>query len=446
MKSYIPNTAEERQEMLRSIGLFRMEDLYADVPEDLKLNRPLNLSSGMSEMEVRRAFAALVTQTDQHMPIFRGAGVYQHYIPAAVPQLAMRSEFYTAYTPYQCEMSQGMLQAIFEYQSLIADLTGMEASNASVYDGGTAAAEALLALRDSKRKKKILYSAALHPDVIAVMQTYARFASLELTEVPLCDAGVTDISAIAGLCEGAAGLIAPQVNFYGCVEDIAALCEATHAFGGLFVAYVNPLALGTLLRPGDCGADFAVGEGQPLGLPMAFGGPYFGFMATRLKLIRNLPGRIVGQTTDSEGNRAFVLTLQAREQHIRREKAASNICSNECLCTIMASIYLSLMGPAGMQEVAQQNIQKAHYLANALCAIPGVRLRYPNTPFFNEFVLDIDRCPGEISDGLKEKGYMGGVRLSRFLPDDRGMLWCATECNTKEEMDGVAAALKEVLL
>ncbi len=445
MKSYVPNTAAERQEMLESIGLVGMEDLFADVPEDLKLHRPLNLFAGMSEMEIRRAFQKLASDTDPNMPIFRGAGAYRHYIPAAVSQLAMRSEFYTAYTPYQCEMSQGMLQAIFEYQSLISDLTGMEASNASVYDGGTAAGESLLALRDSKRKKKILYSAALHPDVIAVMQTYARFASLELTEVPLTPAGITDISAIPSLSEGAAGLIAPQVNFFGCIEDSAALAEATHAFGGLFVAYVNPLALGTLARPGDCGADFAVGEGQPLGLPLAFGGPYYGFMTTRMKLIRNLPGRIVGQTTDADGNRVFVLTLQAREQHIRREKAASNICSNECLCAIMSSIYLSLMGPAGMQEVAQQNIQKAHYLAKALCAIPGVHMRYPNTPFFNEFVLDIDRCPGEINDELKARGYMGGVRLRRFLPDDQGMLWCATECNTKEEMDGVAAALKEVL-
>jgi len=445
MKSYVPNTERERQEMLQSIGLKSMEDLYADVPGDLLLNRPLNLPEGMSEEEIRRVFKALSALNNDSMPIFRGAGVYHHYIPAAVPQLAMRNELYTAYTPYQCEMSQGMLQAIFEYQTLICAITGMEASNASVYDGASAAGEALLALRDSKRRKKILYAASLHPHVIATMKTYARFAGLELVEVPVTDKGVTDISALEGLFAGAAGLIAPQVNFYGCIEDMPALCEKTHELGGYFVAYVNPMALGALIRPGDYGADFAIGDGQPLGQPMAFGGPYFGFMAARMKLIRNLPGRIVGQTSDSEGNRAFVLTLQAREQHIRREKAASNICSNECLCAIMASIYLSLMGPAGMAEAAEQNIQKAHYLADGLAKLPGVKLRYPDTPFFNEFVIDLDKCAEEVNAALKAKGYMGGLPLSRIAGEDKGMLWCATECNTREEIDGVLAALKEVL-
>lgn len=445
MKSYVPNTENERLEMLQSIGLSSMDDLYVDVPEDLKLHRPLNLPEGMSEEEVRRVFKKLAALNNDSMPIFRGAGVYHHYIPAAVPQLAMRNELYTAYTPYQCEMSQGMLQAIFEYQTLMCELTGLDASNASVYDGATAAGESLLALRDSKRKKKILFSAGLHPDVKAVMGTYARFAGLELVEVPLNADGVTDVDKIAELSAGAAGMICPQINFYGCIEDMQAVSDAVHAFGGLFVAYVNPLALGALIRPVDYDADFAIGEGQPLGQPMAFGGPYFGFMTAKQKYIRNLPGRIVGQTADSDGNRAFVLTLQAREQHIRREKAASNICSNECLCVIMASIYLAQMGPQGMKEVAYQNLQKAHYLAEGMKNIKGIKLRYPNTPFFNEFAIDTDKCACEINDALKAKGIVGGLKLSHFDKDDKGMLWCATECNTREEIDAVLSALEEVL-
>lgn len=446
MRSYVPSTPEERQEMLAAIGLSSFRALYADVPEALLLDRPLKLPDGMSEMSVRRLFAALVQQNNTALSIFRGAGAYNHYIPAAVPQLASRSEFYTAYTPYQAEMSQGMLQAIFEWQTLICALTGMDVSNASVYDGATAAAEAMHMLADAKRKRKVAYSAGLHPDVIATMKTYARFSKIELVEVPLGPDGRTDQAALTAALAGSAGFFAAQPNFLGCLEDMEALAGATHAAGGLFAAYVNPLSLGLLKRPGDYGADVAIGDGQPLGLPLSFGGPYVGFMAATQKLVRNLPGRIAGETVDADGTRAYVLTLQAREQHIRREKASSNICSNQMLCAVTASIYLALMGPAGMREVAQQNLQKAHYLADGMKQIKGLKLRYAQTPFFNEFAVEYEKDAEAVNEALKRRGIMGGVPLARFFrADAHGALWCATECNTREEIDFALNALEEVL-
>lgn len=444
MRSYVPNTAEERAEMLKTIGLPDMNALYADIPEEVRLRRPLELPHGMSESEVRRAFAALAARNNTRLAIFRGAGAYHHYIPAAVPQLAGRSEFYTAYTPYQAEMSQGMLQATFEFQTLICRLTGLDAANASVYDGATAAAEAMHMLSAAKRKNKVLYSAGLHPDVIAVLKTYARSSQTELVEIPLSAAGVTEPDAVVKASENAAGFIAAQPNFFGCLENTRALADATHSFGGLFVDYVYPHSLGVLARPGDLGADIAVGDGQSLGLPLAFGGPYVGFMASTQKLMRNLPGRIVGETADAEGTRAFVLTLQAREQHIRREKASSNICSNQMLCAVMVSIYLSLMGPKGLAEAANQSMQKAHYLAEGMSHIKGIRPRYPETPFFNEFTVDYDKDAPLVNAILKDHGIMDGVRLGRLLPGDPGALWCATEENTREEIDYVLNVLEEV--
>lgn len=444
MKTYVPHTEAERNEMLASLGLSSLDDLYRDVPEALRLKNGLNLPHGMSEAELRRYFAALAQKNVTAQPSFRGAGAYRHYIPSAVPQLAMRSEFYTAYTPYQAEMSQGMLQAIFEYQTFICALTGLEASNASVYDGATAAAEAMLMLRDAKRKQKVLYSAGLHPDVKGVLKTYARFTRIELAEVPLNNDGLTDRDALVRLSEGAAGFIAAQPNFYGCLDDMQALSDLTHGFGGLFVAYVNPISLGLLKRPGEYGADIAIGDGQPLGLPVSFGGSYLGFMAVTNKLMRNLPGRIAGETTDAEGNRVYVLTLQAREQHIRREKASSSICSNQMLCALTASIYLAVMGKQGLKEVAQQSLQKAHYLAEGISRVKGLRLRYPNTPFFNEFAVDGEKDAAVIGAALKKRGIMGGVRLSRFNKEDSGALWCATELNTREEIDAALCALEEV--
>ena len=439
MKSYVPNTEKERMEMLGELGMKSMDDLFTDIPEDLKLKRPLDLPEPMSEMELRDQLFEYVSMNDEGGPLFRGAGAYRHYIPSLVPQLAARSEFYTAYTPYQAEMSQGMLQSLFEYQTVVCSLTGLDAANASVYDGATAAAEAMLMLRDNKRKKKILYAASLNPDVITVMKTYAHCAGLELVEIPMTDKGVTDTAALTANLEGAAGYIAANPNYYGNIEPMAGISTIVHSANALLVAYVNPISLGVLTRPGDYGADIAIGDGQPLGLPLAFGGPYVGFMAATKKLMRNLPGRIAGETRDAEGNRVFVLTLQAREQHIRREMASSNICSNQMLCAIMASMYCCTMGPNGMREVAEQNIDKAHALAAKLCSIDGVKLRYPETPFFNEFVIDVKNA-AEIDKALAKYSITGGLVLK-----DGGMLWCATEMNSADEFAFVCDIIQDTL-
>lgn len=439
MRSYVPNTPAEREEMLKTIGLESMDELFSDIPEDLKLNRPLDLPAPMSEMELRDLITGYVLQNDEGGLLFRGAGAYHHYIPAVVPQLASRSEFYTAYTPYQAEMSQGMLQSIFEWQTVICNITGMEASNASVYDGATAAAESLLMLANAKRKDRVLYSAALNPGVIMTLKTYAHCYGIELVEIPVNGDGITDTDALAAALPDSAGYIAAQPNYFGCIENMDAIAELVHANKALLVSYCNPISLGVIKRPADYGADIAIGDSQPMGIPMCFGGPYAGFMATTNKLIRNLPGRIVGETVDHEGGRAYVLTLQAREQHIRREKASSNICSNQMLCAIMSTIYACTMGPEGMREVGEQNIAKAHYLASELSKLPGIRMRY-NTPFFNEFITDSDRPAEEINEALKGFGIVGGL----VLPDG-GMLWCATEMNTKGDIDFLIDMLKEVL-
>ena len=439
MRSYVPNTPAERKEMLKAIGLESMDDLFSDIPEDLKLNRPLDFPAPMSQMEIRDLITGYVLQNDEGGLLFRGAGAYHHYIPAVVPQLASRSEFYTAYTPYQAEMSQGMLQSIFEWQTVICNITGMEASNASVYDGATAAAESLLMLANAKRKDRVLYSAALNPGVIMTMKTYAHCYGIELVEIPVNADGITDMDALAAALPESAGYIAAQPNYFGCIENMDSIAELVHANKALLVSYCNPISLGTIKRPADYGADIAIGDSQPMGIPMCFGGPYAGFMATTNKLIRNLPGRIVGETVDYEGGRAYVLTLQAREQHIRREKASSNICSNQMLCAIMSTIYACTMGPEGMREVGEHNIAKAHYLASELSKLPGIRMRY-NTPFFNEFITDSDRPAEEINEALKGFGIVGGL----VLPDG-GMLWCATEMNTKGDIDFLIDMLKEVL-
>ena len=438
MKSYVPNTMEERREMLEAIGLKSMDELFSDIPADLRLDRELDLPAPMSEIELRDLMIGYILQNDEGGLLFRGAGAYRHYIPSVVPQLAARSEFYTAYTPYQAEMSQGMLQSIFEWQTVICNLTGMEASNASVYDGATAASEAILMMRDSKRKNKVLYSAGLHPHVIQTIKTYAHCYGIELVEVPLDKNGITDMDALKANLAESAGFIAAQPNYFGCIENMDAIAETVHEAKALLVSYVNPISLGAVKRPGDYGADIAIGDAQPMGLPLNFGGPYVGFMATSGKLIRNLPGRIAGETTDADGNRAFVLTLQAREQHIRRDKASSNICSNQMLCAIMSTIYACTMGPEGMREVAEQNIAKAHYLASELCKLKGIKLRY-ETPFFNEFVIDTEIPAEQINEALKDMGIVGGLIL-----EDGGMLWCATELNAKEDIDFLIDMLKNI--
>ena len=437
MRSYIPATREEQARMLESMGLSTMEELLRDIPQGVRLNRPLDLPEGRSEAEVLRALRGYAAENHTERPMFRGAGAYRHFIPAIVDALTERGEFLTAYTPYQPEMSQGMLQAIFEYQTLIARLCGMDASNASVYDGATAAAEAMLMCRDSTRRKKMLVSLSLHPDVLAVLRTYAPCAGVELVEIPL-ENGVTDVRAVAEHAEGAAGLIAPSPNYFGLLEDTAALAQAIHAARGLMVSYVNPIAMGICKKPGALGADIAVGDGQPLGLPLSWGGPYVGFMAVKQRYLRNLPGRIVGETVDDAGLRAYVLTLQAREQHIRREKATSNICSNQSLCAIRAALYLTAMGPEGLRETAESCLQKAHYAAEGICSLHGMRLRYSG-PFFHEFVVDSDRPAAQIDEALREMGIVGGLPL-----DAHGILYCVTEMNTRREIDALVRGLEVI--
>ena len=437
MGSFLPAAPAEREAQYAALGLTGPADLYRDVPASVRLDAPLDLPEPRSELEVRRAMERLAGQNLRFSTILRGAGAYDHYIPAAVSRIAAKEEFVTAYTPYQAEISQGNLQAIFEYQTMICELTGMEAANASVYDGATAAAEAVFMCRDRK-KTRVLVSAAVNPQTIETIRTYChgRDAAVEL--VPVRD-GATDPEALLGMLDGTvACLVAQQPNYWGVIEDAAALCEAVHSAGGKAVLSVNPISLGLLETPAEAGADIAVGEGQPLGMPLSFGGPYLGFMACTKEMMRKLPGRIVGQTVDAEGKRGFVLTLQAREQHIRREKAGSNICSNQALCALTASVYLSAMGPQGLRQAAELCCSKAHYLQKAL-AEAGLAPVY-DREFFHEFAT---RCPVEpekLLRRLEEAGYLGGLPLP-----DGSLLWCATEMNTKEEMDDLAGLVKEVL-
>ena len=434
--SYIPSTPEQRQEMLRAVGAESWRELYRDVPQDMLLDRPLDLPEGMSELELTRAMNAIAAKNRVFPTVLRGAGAYDHYIPAVVRSIPAKEEFLTAYTPYQAEMSQGVLQSIFEYQTMICELTGMDVANASVYDGATAAAEAAAMCRDRKRRVTLI-SAAAHPDTINTVRTYCYGTGDELRIVPAKD-GKTDPEALRDmLTPEVASFYLQQPNFYGLFEDADALGALVHESGALFVMGCNPIALGIMKTPRASGADVAVGEGQPLGLPMGFGGPYLGFMAATAKLMRRLPGRIVGETVDSKGERAYVLSLQAREQHIRREKASSNICSNEALCALTAAVYLSVMGPEGLAEAARQSMAKAHYLCKALCAIEGVERVYSGD-FFHEFVTALPRRD-EVLRALEDAGILGG------LPVEDGVLWCATEKVSRAELDKAAAIVKEVL-
>ena len=436
MGSYVPSTREQRQEMLNAIGVKEFKDLYKDVPADMYLDRPLNIPGGKSELEVSRAVNAMARKNRVYDVILRGAGAYDHYIPSIVKYIPAKEEFLTAYTPYQAEMSQGVLQSIFEYQTEICELTGMDVSNASVYDGATAAAEACAMARDRKRRVTLV-SGAAHPDVINTVRTYCYGTNDEMKVIPVKD-GRTDMDALkAMLTPEVSAVYVQQPNFFGLFEDAQAISVPVHEAGSLYILGCNPIALGIMKTPRDMGADIAVGEGQPLGLPISFGGPYLGFMATTAKYMRKLPGRIVGETTDDAGNRAYVLSLQAREQHIRREKAGSNICSNEALCALTAGVYLAAMGPEGLKEAAESSMSKAHYLCAGLCGIPGVKPRYEG-PFFHEFLLDMPKA-GEVLAALDEKNILGG------LPYDGGILWCATEKVSKDTLDEVIAIVKGVL-
>lgn len=436
MGGYIPGTEQEQQEMLAEIGFSSMEELFGHIPDEVKVKGGLQIPEGMSELEVRKAMEKIAEKNQVFPIVFRGAGAYRHFIPSIVGSVISKENLMTAYTPYQAEISQGILQSIFEYQTMISELTGMDVSNASVYDGATAAAEALAMCRERKRTKAIV-SATTDPKVIDVMKTYCFGNEMELVLAPEKD-GATDVEALKELVDKETACVYIQhPNYYGSLEEAAAIGELTHEAGAKYIMGVNPISLGILKTPREYGADVAVGEGQPLGLPLAFGGPYLGFMTCVSAMTRKLPGRIVGETTDHNGKKGYVLTLQAREQHIRREKASSNICSNQALCALAVGVYLAAMGKKGVQEAAIQCTSKAHYLAKRLeeagCSIEN------RGGFFHEFVAVSEKTSEDILNALEKEGILGGYPL-----DEHRILWCCTEVNTKEEMDRAAAIVKEV--
>jgi glycine dehydrogenase subunit 1 len=439
---FTPHTDADRAAMLAAIGVGSVEELFASIPAELSLKRPLDLPPALSELEAKRELArrADANRGADRLVCFAGAGAYDHYIPAVVDTVVSRSEFYTAYTPYQAEVSQGTLQAIYEYQSLVCRLLGMEAANASMYDCASALAEAVHMACDITRRRKIVLPATLNPCWAAVARTYGH--GLGVPFVTAEPRGlVTDPAAVAALVgPDTAAVVVQQPNFFGCIEDAAAIAAAAHAAGALVIAAVDPVSLGLLPSPGEWDADIAVAEGQSLGIPLSFGGPYLGMMATKKTHIRNLPGRIAARTSDVDGRTGYVLALQTREQHIRRERASSNICTNQALCALAASVYLSWAGPKGLAEVARQSHAKSHYLAGRIAALKGFTV--DPAPFFKEFLV---RTPLPAADIVKvglAKGLLTGVDLGRFKAEwqDR-LLVAVTEKRTKDEMDRLVALL-----
>ncbi|MBR0187836.1 MAG: aminomethyl-transferring glycine dehydrogenase subunit GcvPA [Prevotella sp.] len=428
---YFPHTSDDLQAMMEKVGVTDLDGLYAQIPDAIRFKGDYQLPSEMSELEVRQLFVKLGSQ-NQQLTCFAGYGVYDHYMPSVIPSLLQRSEFLTSYTPYQAEISQGTLHYIFEYQSMMAELTGMDISNASMYDGTTATAEAMMmAVAAGKKQNKVLVSAGLNPKTREVLDTYALHQGIELETIPLKD-GVTDLSMLKSQLAngGVAGAIVQQPNVYGIVEDFTGFAEACHEQKALFIMNSVIADLAVLKTPGEWGADIAVGDGQSLGIPMQFGGPYVGYMCCTEKLIRKMPGRIVGMTKDNRGQRAFVLTLQAREQHIRRQKATSNICSNQSLMALFVTMYLSLMGKQGVKEAAELSYAGAHYLCDELVKTGKFHLAF-DKPFFNEFFVKYDGNVDTLSKHLLDAGILGGVKLGD------GILFAVTEKRTKEEIDNL---------
>lgn len=440
---YVPHTAEERLSMLDTLGLGSIGELFADISKDLRLNRPLDMPAGKTEMETAATMEAIAQKNIRFCSCFRGAGAYRHYIPAVVGHVLSRSEFYTAYTPYQPEASQGILQAIFEYQTMICELTGMDAANASVYDGATAAFESVAMCLDGKRKKAVICG-TMHPMTAVVVKTWCGTSGVELAVAGESGGRVDALSLAAAVDDNTACVIVQQPNFFGQLEDVATIERVAHEKGAKLVMSCQPISLGILKSPGEWGADIAIGEGQALGNPLNFGGPYLGFMACREAMQRRLPGRIVGETADHEGNRGYVLTLQAREQHIRREKATSNICSNEALNALAAAVYLAAVGPEGLREAAALSAERAHDAAREICRLPGMRLKHGGQ-FFNEFVIESAVKPEEIEKALVERGILSGLPLGQFGGEYQNcMLYCCTEMNTAQEIERLVSALREV--
>lgn len=442
--TYLFNTADQTAEMLAAIGVDSVDAFFEQIPESQRLDRPLDLPRALTEPELQAEILRLAAKNTgaSGRACFLGGGVYDHFIPAVVDEIAGRGEFYTAYTPYQAEASQGSLQAFFEFQSMICSLTGMDVSNASLYEGGTAVSEAaFMAMRVTGRHGNIVVLGSLHPEFRQILQTYLMHLDTELRVVPTPNgtANLDDVK--SQLDDKTACLIVQHPNFFGCLEDAAALTDAAHAAGALSVVSFDPVSLGVLKRPGDYGADVAVAEGQSLGIPFQYGGPFLGIMTCTTKCMRKMPGRLIGETTDRDGRTCYVLNLQAREQHIRREKATSNICTNQGLLALRATVHLASLGPQGLREVSELSCQKAHYAADRLAEIDGVSLKF-DAPFFKEFTLQLDRPVDDVIAVAQAAGYDIGPSLKRV--DDTsedGLLVAVTEIRTKQEIDGLVKAL-----
>jgi glycine dehydrogenase subunit 1 len=440
---FTPHTEAQVRAMLAALGLGSVEELFDAIPARLRRRDLLDVPPPMPEIELRRHFRELTAANRDvaARPCFLGAGIYDHYVPAAVGTVVGRSEFYTSYTPYQPEMSQGTLQAIYEFQTMIARLTGMDVANASMYDGATALAEAVLMAREITSRPEVIVARSVHPAWRRVTQTYLSGLETRAVEVGYAD-GALDLGALeAALSEKTACVAVQQPNFLGAIEPLHEIADRAHRAGALLVVGVNPIALGLLEPPGASGADIVVGEGQPLGLGMSFGGPLVGLFACRAEHMRRMPGRVAGATADREGRRGYTLTLQTREQHIRRERATSNICTNQGLCMLAATAYLSLMGKSGLRDVAEQCLQKAHYAFDQLTRLPGFRPAFAS-PFFHEFALRCPIPPVEVNRCLSEAGILGGYPLGRDYPElSDALLLCVTEQRSKEEIDHLVEAL-----
>lgn len=445
---YLPLTAVEREEMLRVSGVSSIEELFAEIPVAVRMKRPLELPPPLPEGELLAHMRRLADRNAHadRMVCFLGAGAYDHEIPSTVWRLAGRAEFVTAYTPYQAEVMQGELQATYEYQTMLCELTGMDVANASMYDGASALGEAAVMARDLTDRSRVVVSSAVHPHYREVLRTYTRHRGIEAVEVPHRD-GVTPLEEIrAAIGPGTAAVITQSPNVFGCIEQGAALAQVAHEAGALLIAAVaEPISMGLLRPPGDYGADIVAGEGQPLGNHLNYGGPYLGMLAARQAFVRRMPGRLAGMTTDRDGRRGFVLTIQAREQHIRREKATSNICTNEALNALAAAVYMAALGPGGMRRVAEVNARRAHYAMEQLAALPGISRAFA-APVFNEFVLRTPLPPEQLNARLAEAGFLGGLPLGASYPElPDGWLVCVTEARTRAQIDAFVGAVKEAI-
>jgi glycine dehydrogenase subunit 1 len=446
--SYISLSKKDKQEMLAKIGISSLDELFDSIPDGVKLKRDLNVPAALSEPELLSHFESVASRNEySHFLSFLGAGAYSHYIPAVVDYLSSRGEFVSPYTPYQPEVSQGTLHIIFEFQTLICQLTGMDIANASLYDGASGAAEAVLMANRLNHRTRVLVSRTLHPQYRETIRTYTRNLGIAVEEIGYTQQGGLDLAEIEKQCdESTAAVVYQSPNFFGVIEDIRAISEISHKHKALSVAVVaEPLSLGLLEAPGKLGADVVTGEAQSFGLNLSFGGPYLGFIACAQAFIRQLPGRIAGQTRDIDGERGFVLTLSTREQHIRRERATSNICTNQALCLLRATIYLETLGKKGLHELAGHNVQKANYAKELVSKIKGIRTKFSDA-VFNEFVLELEKPWDKVEAKLKEQGLIGGLGLGRFYPElEKCALVCVTEMHSKGDIDRLANALEGTL-